>query len=254
MDLNGSAICNFEDPMQTKNKYRHLFFDLDHTLWDFDSNARSTLQELHERLDLKRKGVDDFSLFHQRYLQHNERLWEKYRKGLIRQEELRTRRMALALLEFKIADEVLAKEMGTLFLELLPTRNILFPETIETLCYLRDAGYRLHLITNGFEVTQHSKLEYSGLKPFFTEVITSECSNCLKPQKEIFEYAFRKTGAEPGECIMIGDSIEVDIMGAVNAGIHQVHVNHMQRERVALPNHTYPTHTIFELRELRDIL
>jgi putative hydrolase of the HAD superfamily len=240
--------------MLTQNKYRHLFFDLDHTLWDFDSNARSTLEELYAKLELGTRGVHDFSLFHTKYLEHNERLWEKYRKGEIRQEELRTKRMSLSLLEFKIADDLLAKEMGALFLELLPTRNILFPGTLETLGYLHEKGYRLHLITNGFEATQHHKLQYSGLKPFFTEVITSEGSNSLKPQKEIFEYAFRKTGATPAESIMIGDSMEVDILGAVNAGMHQVHINYLSRERMALPNQSFPTHTIYQLDELREIL
>src|SRR5689334_19758532 len=108
-------------------KYRHLFFDLDHTLWDFEANARATLKELYHSLKLEERGVHDFDLFHKNYLVHNENLWGRYRKGFIKQEELRNKRMALVLLDFKIADDTLTKEMGVRFLDLLPTRTILFP-------------------------------------------------------------------------------------------------------------------------------
>ncbi len=239
--------------MQSRKKYRHLFFDLDHTLWDFEANARSTLAELHHTLNLAERGVNDFDLFHRNYLVHNERLWEKYRKGQIKQDELRTKRMALSLLDFKIADEELSKDLSVRFLELLPTRNILFPETIETLSYLRDRGYELHLITNGFESTQHSKLNYAGLKGFFREVVTSEGSNSLKPHKEIFEFALKRCGASQEESIMIGDSLEVDIAGALNAGLHQVHVNFITNFPMELPGKIFPTYTIYHLSELRKI-
>jgi putative hydrolase of the HAD superfamily len=197
--------------------------------------------------------VNDFELFYSNYLLHNERLWEKYRKGQIRQEELRTKRMALALLDFKISDEDLTREMSVRFLELLPTRNLLFPGTTETLAYLSEKGYQLHLITNGFETTQHHKLRHSGIERFFGEVITSEGSNSLKPQKEIFEYAIRKAGARLNESIMIGDSIEVDIIGAYNAGLSQVHVNHLTNQPVSFAESRYPTYTVFHLGELQQI-
>jgi len=161
--------------------------------------------------------------------------------------------MSLALLDFKIADEVLAREMSVRFLEQLPTRNLLFPYTREILDYLLGKGYNLHLITNGFEVTQHSKLKYSGLNHYFSEVITSEGSNSLKPNKEIFEFAFRKTGALPNESIMIGDTIEVDILGAFNAGIDQVHVNHITTEPVPVIDEKMPTYTVYSLKELERI-
>src|SRR5690606_8690961 len=135
----------------------------------------------------------DFELFYKNYLVHNDKLWERYRKGFVKQDELRVKRMWLSLLDFKIADDDLAKRMSVQFLELLPTRTALFPHTIETLEYLRDKNYELHLITNGFEKVQHSKLKHSGLTPFFKEVITSEGSNSLKPNKEIFDFAFQKT-------------------------------------------------------------
>ena len=240
-------------PSGAGGKYKHLFFDLDHTLWDFEANARATLSHLYEELKLQERGVHDFELFYKNYLVHNEKLWERYRNGYIKQEELRVKRMWLALLDFKIADDKLAAAMNTRFLDLLPTRTLLFPYTKELLHYLADKKYELHLITNGFEKTQHSKLLYSGLNVFFNHVITSEGSNSLKPKKEIFEYAFNKTGARPEESIMIGDTIEVDILGAMNAGIDQVHVNHLTKEPIVVMDKKLPTYTVYSLKELEGI-
>lgn len=229
-------------------QYKHLFFDLDHTLWDFEANSRQTLQELYHSMGLLEKGVHDFDLFHQRYIVHNDKLWDRYRNGYIKVDELRWKRMWLTLLDFKIGNEPLAREMGIQFLDALPSRKILFPYAKEILQYLQRKGYQIHLITNGFEKTQHSKLLHAGLTGFFTEVITSEGSGSLKPHKEIFEYAFRKTGAAPEESIMLGDSIEVDIQGAINAGIDQVYVNHLDQE----PS-IRPTYTVRSLKELENI-
>ena len=230
-------------------KYKHIFFDLDHTLWDFDANARMTLQQLHIDLKLPEKGIYDFDLFHRNYLAHNERLWAQYRTGHIKQDELRLKRMWLALLDFNIDNRELAMQMNELFLQLLPTRTLLFPDTLEVLQYLQAKGYGLHLITNGFEETQHAKLKSSGLSPFFGEVITSEGSNSLKPQKEIFEYALQLTGATVSESLMIGDALDVDIAGAFNVGMDAVHVNYNRVEQ-----DIRPTYTVYHLRELKTFL
>jgi len=230
-------------------QYKHLFFDLDHTLWDFDANSRHTLKELYLKLDLQQKGVHDFDLFHSNYLAHNEKLWERYRNGFIRVDELRLKRMCQTLLDFKIGDQVLAETMSTQFLDMLPMRTQVFPHTFEILDYLTNKGYHLHLITNGFEITQRSKLQYSGLHKYFIEVITSEGSNSLKPQKEIFQYAMDRVSCCAEECIMIGDSQEVDIQGAMNAGIDQVFVNHHCIECTIKP-----TFEIYSLKELENIL
>ena len=152
------------------------------------------------------------------------------------------------MLDFKIADELLAKEMSIRFLDLLPTRTILFPYTIEILQYLTSKKYELHLITNGFEKTQHSKLKHSGLDKYFKEVITSERSSSLKPNKEIFDFAFKRTGAKPTESIMLGDSIDVDIIGAMKAGIDQVFINHLN-----ITIDIKPTYVVSSLRELEKI-
>lgn len=229
-------------------KYKHIFFDLDHTLWDFEANARVTLATLYEGLQLKDRGIHDFELFYRNYLGHNDKLWERYRKGYIKQDELRVKRMWLSLLDFKIADDQLSKEMSVQFLDLLPTRTILFPHTKEILQYLTDKGYSLHLITNGFEKVQHSKLQYSGLNIFFKEVITSEGSSSLKPNREIFEYALKKSGATLSESIMIGDTLEVDILGARNAGMDQIFVNHLK-----ILTDEKATFMVHSLKELEDI-
>jgi putative hydrolase of the HAD superfamily len=229
-------------------KYRHLFFDLDHTLWDFNANARLTLHELFDELELKKAGINNFEQFITIYLQNNEMLWEKYRTGQIRSDELRWRRMWNTLAEFGISDEELAKKMGQRFLELLPTRKILFPDALEILQYLKDKGYQLHLITNGFEETQHCKLRNCGIAGFFVEVITSEGSNSMKPKREIFDFALIKAKAMQHDSIMIGDSIEVDIKGAINAGIDQVYVNHLGEIC-----DVQPTFVVNSLKELKEI-
>lgn len=230
-------------------KYRHLFFDLDHTLWDFDANARLTLEQLHTELKLHERGVHDFEIFYKGYLMHNETLWNRYRLGQIKQEELRLKRMWLALLDFKIADEALAREMSKLFLQLLPTRTLLFAHTVEILEYLTRKNYSLHIITNGFEEVQHKKLESCGINHYFTHVITSEGSNSLKPKPEIFLYALEKSGAAVSESLMIGDSLDIDVAGAAAIGMDSVYVNHLSATQSEAA-----TYTVFHLQELKRIL
>lgn len=230
-------------------KYKHLFFDLDHTLWDFETNAKEALRELYDENNLIETGVNDFEKFFDSYSVHNTRLWDKYTKGLIKQDELRWKRMWLALLDFKIANEALSKKMAVEFLDKLPLKKNLFPYTIEILTYLKGKGYQLHLITNGFDLTQKSKLENAALSHFFVEVITSEASQSLKPNKEIFDYAIDKCGACCAESIMIGDNLDADIQGGINAGMDTVFVNHL-----SIKPHIRPTYMIHHLRELEDIL
>jgi putative hydrolase of the HAD superfamily len=230
-------------------QYKHLFFDLDHTIWDFEANAKQTLQDLYVSKELGAKGIDNFDYFYERYSDHNHRLWDKYTKGLIKQEELRWKRMYLALLDFKLADEELSRMMSQAFLEILPTKKNLFPYTFEILDYLKDKGYVLHLITNGFEDVQHHKLRNSQLSNYFVEVITSEASNSIKPNKEIFDYAINKSGAKLHESIMIGDNLEADIQGGINAGMDTIFVNHLR-----IQPHIQATYEIFELKELEEIL
>jgi putative hydrolase of the HAD superfamily len=139
-------------------------------------------------------------------------------------------------------------------LELLPTRNLLFPGTHEILTYLRNKNYTLHIITNGFEDVQHRKMQGANLNPYFTHLITSEKANALKPHRAIFEHALSCSQSNAAESIMIGDSVEVDIKGAYDMGLDQVHMNHLDRNRYPIQGEIYPTHTLFHLEELRSIL
>ncbi len=230
------------------SRYKHLFFDLDHTLWDFDANARETLAELYIIFELDNRVKTPFADFYPKYLYHNELMWDRYHHGLISADDLKWKRMWRTLLDFKIADEPLAREMSAKFLEILPTKKILFPHTMEILNYLAAKNYGLHLITNGFEKTQRSKLVNSGLDGYFTNLITSEGSNSLKPKKEIFDFAMDKARSTVGESIMIGDNLDADIQGAMNAGMDTVFVNHIN----AVPQ-IKPTYMITHLKELEDI-
>ena len=229
--------------------YKDLFFDLDHTLWDFETNSKETIQELYTTHRLAELGIVDFDGFYATYSAHNHRLWDRYTKGFIKQEELRWKRVYLSLLDFKVANEALAKEMSQAYLEILPNKKHLFPYTIEILDYLKQKDYKMHLITNGFESVQFKKIQNSGLQEYFIEVITSEASNSLKPHKDIFEYALKNAKASVAESIMIGDNESADIQGGINVGMDTVFVNHIQ----AIP--TIPaTYTITHLKELETIL
>jgi len=230
-------------------QYKHLFFDLEHTIWDFETNAKATLNDLYKQHHLIDKGIDDFDFFFEKYIDHNERLWDKYTKGLIKQDELRWKRMWLTLLDYKIADENLSRQLAIDFLHVLPTKTNLFPHTIEVLEYLTQKKYVLHLITNGFEIVQHSKIKNCKIEQYFTEVITSEASNSLKPHKEIFDFALQKSGALLQESIMIGDNQEADIIGAKNAGMDTIFVNHLKIQPTVKA-----TFTIEHLEELEEIL
>lgn len=230
------------------DRYNHLFFDLDHTLWDFDANSKEAMKDIYAIFELDSRVLAHFNDFFSRYLYHNEIQWDKYHKGMITADELKWKRMWNTLLEFKIGDEDLAKRISVRFLEILPTKKILFPYALEILEYLRAKKYGLHLITNGFEKTQWSKLTNSGLAPYFTHVITSEASNSLKPKKEIFEYAVQMAKTTMEQSIMIGDNLDTDIGGAMNAGMAAVFVNHINAV-----TEMQPTYTVHHLKELENI-
>jgi putative hydrolase of the HAD superfamily len=135
------------------------------------------------------------------------------------------------------------------FLEVLPTKKALFDGATELLTYLQGKGYQMHLVTNGFENVQHQKIKHAGLDPYFGAVITSEASNSLKPNKEIFDYAFAKTGATASNSIMIGDNQDADIKGGINAGMDTIFVNH-----IGATPHVKATHEVFDLPSISKLL
>lgn len=232
-----------------KKEYKYLFFDLDHTLWDFETNAKGAIRETFTKNELHTKGISCFDTFFDRYTHHNTILWDRYTKGHIKQEELRWRRMFRTLLDFKIGDEELSKSMSDDFLEALPNGTSIFPYTFEILDYLKDKEYQLFLITNGFENTQKRKLVSSGLEKYFDYMITSDSCNSLKPNKEIFEFALSHTKATLEKSIMIGDNLNADIMGAQKIGMDTIFVNHIEADAGSVK----PTFTIHHLQELEEI-
>lgn len=228
--------------------YKHLFFDLDHTLWDFDKNSEMVWLQLYNEYQLAEKGIPDFEEFFRVYNIHNDKLWERFRNKFIKREELRWKRVWLTLLDFKMPDSALAYELSAAYLELLPTQNRLMPYAKEILEHCK-GRYTMHLITNGFEMTQRQKLQYSGIGEYFKEVVTSEKSNSMKPHAEIFTYALQCTGAECTDSLMIGDAIDIDILGAINAGWDQVFYNPKK-----IVHKRKPTYEISDLKELTAIL
>ncbi len=227
--------------------YKYLFFDLDHTLWDFDRNSEAVLRQLYQEYDLAGMGIADFDEMYRSYNVHNDKLWDRYRNGYIKRDELRWKRMWLMLLDHKVADTALAHELGVAYLELLPTQTLLLPHAKELLDHCK-GRYDMHLITNGFETTQRLKLQYSGISRYFTHLITSEKSNSMKPHRDIFDYALKIAEANIEESIMIGDAVDVDILGAINAGWDTVYFNPANK-----PHERKPTFEVQDLKELLEI-
>lgn len=230
------------------NRYNHLFFDLDHTLWDFDTNSRITLEELFDEHELDRRTGVSFSQFLSVYKVINDRLWEAYRKHEITKEELRNSRFFFALKEHGLEDPHLGHALEEAYISRSPKKTTLFPDALEVLGTLSER-YRLHIITNGFTEVQDIKMSGSGLAPYFVHRITSEEAGANKPDPRIFLHALRTAGAKRKESLMIGDHLEADIGGARRVGMDQVFFNpHGQAHEER------PTYEIRALRELLDFL
>jgi putative hydrolase of the HAD superfamily len=204
--------------------YKHIFFDLDHTLWDFERNSRETLEELFEIYSLKQYGINAFEDFLTIYKQVNDEKWDLYRKGLLTKATLRATRFYDTLLRFEVDHPELAAEIDHEYISRSPHKTNLFPHAIEVLGYLSEK-YQLHIITNGFSEVQDIKITKSGLQPFFTHRITSETVGVNKPDPVIFRHALKLAGAKRTESIMIGDNLDVDIIGARRVGLDQVYFN-----------------------------
>jgi putative hydrolase of the HAD superfamily len=232
----------------TPKAYKHLFFDLDHTLWDFEKNAEETIFHLYETFGLDQYGKFTSTDFYKKYSYINHRMWRQYHEGKITQQELRVQRFSQTLTKLGLTPEQVPVGLHEAFTTICPTKTAVFPFTHETLTYLKNK-YVLHIITNGFKDVQAIKLDASNLGQYFSEVITSECVGCTKPDKRIFDHALERAGVRASECLMIGDSLEADMLGAKNAGIDQVFFN-PERKR-----HSFPvTYEIRCLSELQAIL
>ncbi|MCU0371362.1 MAG: YjjG family noncanonical pyrimidine nucleotidase [Bacteroidales bacterium] len=208
-----------------KNKrYRHIFIDLDKTIWDFESNTRLTFGEIFEKYRLDAIGITHLQHFSEVYTRINDLLWGLYRENKIKKEVLTIRRFELTLNEFGIDDLILATQIAEDFIHLSPQKTILFPHSREALNYL-ELRYALHIITNGFEEVQQKKLDVCDLRKYFTTITTSEEAGVKKPESGIFELALDKAKARPDESLMIGDDLLVDMAGARSTGIDTLFFN-----------------------------
>ena len=231
-------------------KYTHIFFDLDHTLWDFEKNSEEAMKDAFLELEIGSFLNTDYLSFNAVYIKINQKYWERFRKGFVTREDLRWKRMQATFLEFKKFDDGLSKQLGESYLEKLPTKTHLFSHALEILEYCFKKKYEMHLITNGFEETQQKKIRNSGIANFFDVMVSSEKAMSPKPNAEIFEYAMTATNATREKSLMIGDHFDVDVMGAKNVGMDQVYFNPNRRDN----NDGSATYEIECLSELFDIL
>lgn len=203
------------------NNIKHIFFDLDHTLWDFEKNSDLTFQKIFSEQNLE----IDISYFLDIYKPLNRVFWKLYREEKISKSELRYQRLKTVFdrLEYSISDETI-NTIAIDYIDYLPRFNHLFEGAIDILDYLKPK-YQLHIITNGFEEIQTKKMETSNILHYFNEVITSESVGVKKPHPKVFHYALQVASATKENSIMIGDSIEADIQGALNIGIEALHCN-----------------------------
>jgi putative hydrolase of the HAD superfamily len=226
------------------NIYKVLFFDLDRTLWDYRANSEQTLNDLVKKHTPHL--IEKFDEFLAIFYEVNESLWLEYRDGRLSKERLSTQRFIDSFKRLGVDAESFAGEFSVDYITESPNKTKLFPETIETLTYLKKAGYRLFLLTNGFVEVQNVKIRYSKLETFFERMITSEEAGFQKPHEKIFEFALNIVKTEKPDCLMIGDDLESDIMGAQNFGIDTVFFN-----QAGLKHTSTPTFEIRQLDELR---
>lgn len=200
--------------------YDHLFFDLDNTLWDFATNSKLAMKQTMAENELLSR-LPSFDSYFDVYEKINHGLWDDYHKKQISKNELIVERFARSLGKFGIT-ELDWKELNHRYLKNMALQTGLFPSTIDTLSVLRDKGYYMYIITNGFKEVQYQKLSNCGLDVFFRNMFVSEEIQTTKPSREIFEHALKSVNASKKKSIMIGDSWDTDIEGAMDFGIDQV--------------------------------
>lgn len=223
-----------------KAETKHVFFDLDHTLWDFEKNSALAFEKIFREHNI----VIDHATFISHYVPINARYWKLYRDDKISQQELRYGRLkeSFDLTGFKISDDLL-NVLSADYIQSLPTYNHLYDGTIEILEYLK-SRYQLHIITNGFHEVQASKLRNSNIEHYFATITNSENAGCKKPNPEIFEYALKAASAHKAHSVMIGDCIEADVQGALDCGLRAIFFN---EHRAEVPE------SIIQVRHLLDL-
>lgn len=226
---------------------KHIFFDLDNTLWDFEKNSREALLHLFTESDISKLCNVSFESFIKTYENINHHLWHQYSLKQIVKEELRYQRFYQTFKHYHYDNIELAKQWADEYLTISPYKTHLIEGAIETLNYLQHK-YTLHLITNGFKEVQHIKLDCCGLKPFFNHLIISEDHGYNKPDIKLFQIAENLANTNKNECVMIGDNYEADIIGALNAGWDAIYLSSS-----AIENPIEKLTHIEKLIELKDI-
>lgn len=204
--------------------YQHILFDLDHTLWDFERNSQETLEELYHYYKFNR--YDKFSIdeFVNTFREVNTLLWELYDRDEIDRSFIRSRRFRMVLTQLGIPEKEIPEDISDVYLSICPTKGNVIQDAFIVLDYLKDR-YQLHVITNGFDDIQETKLNSSNLKKYFSRVFTSEAVGFKKPSKEMFEKAVEWIGTDKRSCVMVGDNLETDIKGAINANLDVIFFN-----------------------------
>ena len=204
--------------------YTHLLFDLDHTLWDFERNSREALSEVYSFYDMQRFSVFTCLEFQDKFKEVNTILWEKYDRDEIDREFIRTKRFQMVLTQLGVKIEDIPADISNTYLSICPTKGNVIPDAFEVLDYLQ-GSYNMHIITNGFDDIQDTKLNSSNLRGYFDKIFTSEAVGHKKPSKEMFNKAVEIIGVNKKSCLMIGDNLETDIKGALNAELDVVFFN-----------------------------
>lgn len=209
---------------------KHIFFDLDHTIWDFDRNAQETLMELYESYKLNELGLSSAEDFIATYTVNNHQLWAQYHLGKITKQDLREERFRKTFLDLGLQPELIPAKFEDDYVAMGPTKTNLFESAEKVLTYLQNK-YHLHIISNGFKEAVLTKMQVSNLNPYFKNVVISEDVGVNKPDKAIFEYALNLARAQKQESIMIGDSLEADVYGAQNFGIKAIFFNPLKAQK-----------------------
>lgn len=232
-------------------KYRHLFFDLDNTLYNFEANSYLAMKNAFEKLGLLQQ-LESFDTYFSTYIVVNDALWADYRQKKISKEFLRGKRHQDSLMHFGIVPDLPFTKIDDVYLEMMTAQTELFPDALAVLSTLKQKGYFIHIITNGFKEVQHEKIQKTSLSEYISDVYISEEIRAPKPSREIFEYAIKSSNARKRESIMIGDSWESDIIGAKKFGIDQVFFR-LNNQAIDYGTWGAPTFTITRLTDLLDI-
>lgn len=234
--------------MKNGKSYKCVFFDLDHTLWDYEMNSEEALKELYDLFELERMGARPFDHFFKGFVAINTEIWDAYDRGLCGKEVIRTERFDRVFKNAGINNYELSLRFSEEYIKESPKKPNLVAHAKDVLDYLHPR-YPMYIITNGFDEIQSVKMKSSGITDYFKGVITSSRAGCKKPEKEIFEYALRENGFGCSDTIMIGDNLLTDIAGARNASVDTVYFNPYK-----LPHKEDVTYEISSLKELTTIL